>query len=352
MAVKIGIIDPTTDNRWDRFVASQEHSTVFHTSAWAKVIQEAYSYLPRYYVAENGAGQFTAAIPFFHIQSQLTGKRLVCLPFSDACWPLGEEQTEIVLLFSAAKREIEAQQASRLEIRGWQHSVPPAELGLVTRHYHSSYVLDLEPDPERLANRLHHSVRRGIHQAQKRGVAIRWATSEEYLKEFYRLNVVTRKKLGVLPQPYAFFKAIFRHIIPQKLGFLMIAEWEGKIIAGVLFLTQKDTVYYKFNASDENYRQKRPNHLLIWEAIRYACTEGYNYLDFGRCSPEEEGLRTFKRRWAAKEIELPYYYYPSVKGITTDTENSLRYRMMRLISHAMPEFAFRAAGSLLYKHFG
>ena len=131
-----------------------------------------------------------------------------------------------------------------------------------------------------------------------------------------------------------------------------MAEWEERIIAGVLFLTHKDTIYYKFNASSENYLQKRPNHLLIWEAIRCACTESYNHFDFGRCSAEEEGLRIFKERWATKEINLPYYYYPAVQGITTTLENSLKYRLMGLALHAMPRFAVGAAGSLLYKHLG
>ena len=161
---------------------------------------------------------------------------------------------------------------------------------------------------------------------------------------------MTRKKLGVLPQPYSFFKALFRHVISQHLGFLLMAEWEGKVIAGVLFLTYKDTIYYKFNASDKNYLQKRPNHLVIWEAMRYACANDYKHFDLGRCSPEEEGLRTFKSRWGAKEVNLPYYYYPEVKGFTTVPENSPRYRAMRLFSRVVPPFAFRVAGSLLYKH--
>lgn len=294
----------------------------------------------------------TAAIPFYRIDSWLTGKRLVCLPFSDSCYPLGEEEADIKLLVNSAKKEVEQRGASHLEIRGWQHGLPPLELGLLARHYHSSYVLDLEADPEKVDKRFHHSVRRGIQQAKKRGVVVRVAKSEDDLKEFYRLNVATRQKLGVLPQPYAFFKAIFRHVILQRLGLLFIAEWERKVIGGVLFLTHKDTIYYKFNASIENYLHKRPNHLLIWEAIRYACTEGYNYFDFGRCSAEEEGLRTFKERWAAKEIDLPYYYYPAVKGVTTTPENSLKYRTMQVVSHTMPRFVFRAVGSLLYKHLG
>ena len=56
--MKINVIDPTVDNRWDNFVAGQPNSTIFHTTAWARTIIEAYSYSPRYYVLEDDAVYF------------------------------------------------------------------------------------------------------------------------------------------------------------------------------------------------------------------------------------------------------------------------------------------------------
>ncbi len=347
--MKFSIIDPTTHSGWNEFV-TQQQGTIFHTSAWARVIQEAYGYLPQYYVIENEVGQISAALPCYLVKSMLTGRRLVCLPFSDYCCPLGDEAADITLLLDFAKKEVEAGAASYLEIRGSLDGITPAELNFVPRNYHFLYVLDLKPDIDTLSKSFHDSVRRGIRQAEKRGVTVRMTRAEVDLNHFYKLNVATRKKLGVLPQPYAFFKALFRHVISQNLGFMLMAEWEGKVIAGVLFLTYKDTLYYKFNASDEDYLQKRPNHLIIWEAIRYAFARDYKHLDLGRCSPEEEGLRTFKSRWGAKEINLPYYYYPAIKGFVVAPESSARYQAMQLFSHVMPTFVFRAAGSILYKH--
>ena len=348
--MKIHIIDPTTDSRWDRFIANQAQSTIFHTSAWASVIRETYGFLPRYYILENEAGQFSAAIPLYIVRSKLTGNRLVCLPFSDFCCPLGNNTADITLLLNSATRDIESGIASYFEVRGWQDGVIPAQINMIKRDYHLWHQLNLEPGINALKQGFHHSVRRGISQAEKRGVKVRMTRTETDLEHFYRLNIATRKKLGVLPQPRAFFKALFQHVISQNLGFIGLAEWQGKIIAGVVFLNHQDTIYYKFNASDENHLQKRPNHLIIWEAIRYACANGYKYLDFGRCALEEEGLRTFKRRWGATEINAPYYYYPEVKGFATVPENSLRYQAMKAFSRIMPKFVFKMAGSLLYKH--
>ena len=117
--MKIDIIDPIVDRRWDQFVSEQSNSTIFHTSAWAKVIEETYGYLPRYYVIENEFGQFEAAIPLYYINSKLTGKRLICLPFSDYCYPLSRTDIDISILLNTVKNDIESKMASYLEIRGW-----------------------------------------------------------------------------------------------------------------------------------------------------------------------------------------------------------------------------------------
>jgi CelD/BcsL family acetyltransferase involved in cellulose biosynthesis len=352
--LQVRVIDPTTDSQWDRFVTDDQRSTIFHTSAWARVIKETYNYIPQYHIIKNKDGSVGAAIPFYLIRSKITGRRLVCLPFSDYGWPLGGDEEDIKMLLSATKNELNTGKgaATYLEIRGWQDHIPEAQSGLVGYDYFTKYLLELESDPEALKRKFHLSIRRCIHQAERRDVTVRLTSREEDMERFFRLHLATRKKLGVFPQPHAFFKSIFRHVISQNQGFLGIAEYKGKTVAGVVFLTYGDTIYYKFNASDVRYLQKRPNHLIIWEALKYACTHDYKYFDFGRCTPEEEGLRIFKARWGAKEIALPYYYYPGKKGFLNSSESSIEYRIMRLLAHVTPRWVYAAAGSLLYKHLG
>jgi hypothetical protein len=345
--MNVRIIDPTTDARWDEFVARQPHSSVFHTAAWARVIREAYGYLPRYYVLENDAG-IEAAIPFYFISSRLTGKRLVCLPFSDYCWPLGEEEADILLLLDSAKKKVGAGEASYLEIRGWQNGGTP--INLIPHEHYLRHFIDLEPDIDAVRQRFQHGVKKRIRRAGEHGVTARLTSSQEGLNHFYRLHISTRQKLGVLPQPYIFFKLILHHLISQGLGFIAIGECEGKVIAALVCLTHKGKVYSKFSASDKNHLNKNPNHVVRWEAIRYACANNYKAMDFGRCSPEDNGLRTFKLGWGAKEIDLPYFYYPEIKGPMAAYGNGTKYRVLRSVLSMMPQSALKAAGSLLYKH--
>jgi lipid II:glycine glycyltransferase (peptidoglycan interpeptide bridge formation enzyme) len=350
--MKIVAIDPTIDTRWDNFIAEQKAATPFHTSAWAKVIHDTYYYQPKYLILENDSGKLTAGMPCFLVSSWLTGKRLVCLPFSDYCYPLSEGGEELNMLIDSLKEEMRVQRASYIEIRGWPGEAISEGLGVVPFRHYLSYIVDLERDVENVRRRFHENVKRCIKQAEKEEMTFRLASDEDDLKQFYRLNVATRKKLGVLPQPYVFFENVFRHVISRGLGFLMLAQYEKRVIAAVLFLTHGSTIYYKFNASDMNYQRKRPNHLLIWESMKYACSRGYRHYDFGRCNPEEKGLMAFKRKWGARELDLPYYYYPRTRGLSKHTEINLGYRMMQLTTRIMPKFVFTATGSVLYKHLG
>jgi len=145
--MKVSIISiPQLINGGISSSSSNNGGTIFHTSALARIIQEIYGYLPRYYVLENEDGQFRAAIPLYLIQSRLTEGRLVCLPFSDYCYSLGNKGADIALLLNSAKKEVEAEVASYLEIRCWQNNVTPTQLDLVTRDYHLLYLLNLESD--------------------------------------------------------------------------------------------------------------------------------------------------------------------------------------------------------------
>src|SRR5437868_4430600 len=91
------IIDPTTEPAWDRLVKSRPESTFFHTSAWARVLNSAYGYKPLYFVKREGE-KLSAAVCVMEVDSFLTGKRGVSLPFTDFCEPLAEDNFSRSLL--------------------------------------------------------------------------------------------------------------------------------------------------------------------------------------------------------------------------------------------------------------
>lgn len=350
--MKVTTVDPMLDNRWDDFIMKHPESTIFHHSAWAQVLRDRYKCSPTYYVLESDRGEILAAAPFFRIQSPLTGKRLSCLPCSEYCFPLAYDQEDLRELVATVREEVDSGRLSYLEVRGWPDLVAPEELDLKEHPYYLTHVASLDNDLERLRSRFDHDARYGLKRAEKSQLSVRVAESEDDLKEFHRLTTATRRRLGLLPWPYRFSRAIYRHIIMPGHGFLLLAELHGKVVACSMYFCFKDTVTQKFNTSDKKYSQYRPNHLIIWNAMERACQEGYRRFDFGVSNPENQGLVAFKRHWGTEERVFPYYYYPAIHGLSSLPQTSFIYRAYTAVNRWTPEFALKLAGEVLYRHLG
>jgi lipid II:glycine glycyltransferase (peptidoglycan interpeptide bridge formation enzyme) len=147
-----------------------------------------------------------------------------------------------------------------------------------------------------------------VHQrAERQGLTVRRATRPQDLVDtFYQLHLLTRRRLRVPVQPRRFFRLLWENTISTGLGSVLIVEVAARPIAVVVFPAWNGTVVRKFSASDASTLSLRPNHLLLWHAIRTACEQGYRWFDFGRTNVGHEGLRSFKRSWGAAEDSLVY----------------------------------------------
>jgi peptidoglycan pentaglycine glycine transferase (the first glycine) len=64
------------------------------------------------------------------------------------------------------------------------------------------------------------------------------------------------------------------------MGHLLIAEFEGDPVAAVYLVRYGQRVIYMYGASTDKERPRMPNHLLQWEAIRWAKAQGCTVYDF------------------------------------------------------------------------
>ncbi|MEO0128413.1 MAG: hypothetical protein ABIL44_11770, partial [candidate division WOR-3 bacterium] len=204
MASTISIIS-LPDSRWDAFVHQHPDGTIFHTSHWATVIQKTYRYEPYFIISETD-GNIYVAIPFFVIRGQLGKKRLVCLPFTDECSPLfvAEKDLEdtMSLIMGMRKNGV----ISGIEIRSKNFDFA-TKFDFKKYSYYKLFLLNLDQGLNSIwKNFKQKSIRYPIKKAQRYGVEIIKSTEPEDMKIFYKLNLLTRKKHGVIPQPYRFFK--------------------------------------------------------------------------------------------------------------------------------------------------
>jgi hypothetical protein len=189
-------------------------------------------------------------------------------------------------------------------------------------------------------------VHRAIRKAQREGVDARLSQSPADLLLFYRLHLQTRRRLGVPIQPRRFFHALWQLVVESGLGFVVFASQAGQPIAAALFLAWNRNLIYKFGASDSRYWDLRPNNLVFWTAIEWACQHGYRLLDFGRTDLDNQGLRDFKSRWGSIEVPLVYSHVaPAPPRPMSDAP----MRALAIVIRSSPPIVCRALGELLYR---
>ena len=340
------IINPLDYPGWDELLLKTPDSSFFHSSQWARVLHESYNYKPLYFSSIND-NAFRTLIPLMEVRSILTGKRGVSLPFTDYCEPIMTDNES----FQASLNMIieYGRKAGWKSIEMRTGNSFPRETSPFSCY--CGHTLNLTKGEEQIYSNFRDSTRRNIRKAINEGVEVTINNSWESIKEFYRLNCLTRREHGLPPQPYYFFKKIYEHVISKDLGFVALASHGKKTIAGAVFFHLGEKALYKYGASDKYYQHLRANNLVMWETIKWYSQNGYKSLCFGRTEPENKGLIQFKNGWGAKESRIFYYKYDMGKGAFVKDSSGATGFYNKLFSH-MPLPLLKLSGTLLYKHMG
>ena len=337
-------IDPLTDPSWDRRLAGHPEASFFHGTAWVRVLQETYGFKPAFLV-QHDAGQYRAMIPAMEIDSWLTGRRGVALPFTDESGPLCDEPARFPEFFKRALAVARQRGWRYLECRGGRTLFPSAPAS--TSFF--GHRLDLTPKEETLFATVDGSVRRAVRKGEQAGLTITFSQTPEATETFYQLLCRTRRKHGLPAQPYRFFANIQRHILAPNHGQVALAHHGSEPVAGAVFFHLGTSALYKFGASDETRQHLRANNLLMWEAIRWHAQRGFRSLDFGRTSVANSGLRRYKLGWGAVERTVDYVRYDLRRDeFVTVPDGAAGWHNQ--LFRALPISLSRLAGSVLYKH--
>ncbi|MCJ7500074.1 GNAT family N-acetyltransferase, partial [bacterium] len=279
--MNLKFLDPSSIPHWDAEVATFPEANIFHTAAWARTLMESYRYEPHYAVWYEGDTP-AAIVPVMEVKSFITGTRGVSLPFTDICPMLSRgpiyapEAMDQLSDFGRVKGWKALETRGLVEEAG-EEDIPPA---------YYVHELDLLPGEEHLLSQVRSSTRRNIRKSEKQDVHVVEENSIKGLREFIRLNTLTRRDHGLPPQPRRFFESLYKNVIEPGMGRILLAVHEGQYIASAVFLHFNGHAMYKYGASDKKYQNLRANNLLMWEAIRTYSSQGARTFHFGRTEPE------------------------------------------------------------------
>jgi CelD/BcsL family acetyltransferase involved in cellulose biosynthesis len=327
---------------WGEFLTRSPDATPFHHPAWSRLLAETYGFRPFALVHRDSEGDIVEGLPVVEVVLPFSRRRWVSLPFTDYCPPLtlGRE------LHNDFGRDLDiarsAAAVARLEVRA-----PVVADGVQLEERAFRHVVPLTADDEDVLRRVHPQMRRNVSKALREGVVVRPGESESDLVDvFYRLHLMTRRRLGVPVQPQRYFRLLWRLLLEPGHGRLFLAYHGTEAIGGVVILAWKGTAIYKYGAWDERARRFRPNNLLFWRAIQWSIQEGATTFDLGRTDIDQTGLRSFKNRWGADEETLTY------STLGTASAGSIR-SSPGLVNYAIrhsPRVLCRALGEAFYRY--
>jgi CelD/BcsL family acetyltransferase involved in cellulose biosynthesis len=345
--VELYTIDPLSDGRWDDLVARHSRASAFHQRGWLQALGNTYGYQPYVLTSASAGKPLTDGVVLCKVSSWITGARSVSLPFADHCDPLINDSRDLVEFTNWLHVKCDRQHWKYFELRPLIH--PDASCGLQPSRSYWLHRLDLAPSLAQIYRTLHrNSIQRKIRRAEKERLTYEVGNSEHLLSEFYRLMLITRRRLGVLPQPRSWFENLLKTMGDDVR--IRLAVKEGAPIAALLTLRHRTTVIYKYGCSDGRFHNLGAMPFLFWKLIEESKAAGSEQIDFGRTDLNNKGLITFKDRCGTSKSVLTYYRYPKSqrKGVAPHWES----RFVRRVCSMLPDSVGCAAGGVLYRHMG
>ena len=324
---------------------------MFHSPAWLQCLRRTYDYEPTVFTSSKAGEPLRDGVVFCKVRNWFGRPRLVSLPFSDHAEPLvsGHENMRELLTFvaeSAARGDW-----SSVELR------PPRPINGAARWAKfgdgRSFVLhrlDLQPSLEQLFRALNKdSTRRKILKAQKHGLRYDEGHPERHLREFFQLCVMTRRRKGLPPPPLAWFRNLIT-FLGGSVKIRVAKTRKDELAGAILTLRFKDSMVFKYGASDAAHHNLGTMPFLLWQAIEDAKSSGATQFDFGRSEIENAGLMQFKDHFGAERIEFTHKVFPATAG--EPGADGWQMKLAKRVFAHLPESALILAGKWIYPHIG
>lgn len=345
------LLSPGELEKWDAFVQSHPAGSIYHTSLWGKVLARTYGHQFLVWATENSRGRITAGIPLAKISQPITGRRLESVPAAQYCNPLADDEGQFRQLQEGIREFMGREGIKSLQLKTSEHFAFSNSLFAEKAQNYFTFVAELNSDLETLQAGLHKScIRRPLKKAERLGMTLSRARSENDLRAFYDLYLQMRRENHLFPMPFRFFSAMWNELHPPGHLKILFARLGGDIISTVLLLKYGGRMVYEYGATAASARHLSPGIFLLWEAIKLARNAGCREFDFGRTAADNAGLIQFKKRWGAQSLRLNYYFYPRPDQGAALRENPLSRKLMSLATSLFPKPVFQLTGWLMYKY--
>ncbi|MGC8856832.1 MAG: lipid II:glycine glycyltransferase FemX, partial [Anaerolineae bacterium] len=172
---------------------------------------------------------------------------------------------------------------SDLMRRGWLFSRDQIQ-------FRNSVWVDLSPSEGEILARMKQKTRYNIRLAGRKGVVVRLGSLAD-LPLLYKMYAETSLRDGFVIREEGYYQTVWRMFMSnvgevglsaqaeRPCALPLIAEVDGEVVAAIFLFLFAGRAYYIYGMSRETHREKMPNHLLQWEAMRLAKAAGCQEYD-------------------------------------------------------------------------
>jgi peptidoglycan pentaglycine glycine transferase (the first glycine) len=293
-----------TGAEWNTAVASFPDPHLLQTWEWAQ-LKAAYGWTPMPFIWKGTAGECQAAAMVLKRQVLARGLAArLCILYTprgplfaaaddslqarvlDDLQVLAKKENAILLkidpeiqLGSGVPGEANARQSeagvrfqSGLERRGWLYSGGQVQ-------FQNTVFLDLAIPTAEMLERMKQKTRYNVRLAEKKGVQIRAGTQAD-LVILYRMYAETSVRDGFVIRDEAYYRMVWEAFMRQAssddypFAEPLIAEVDGQVVAALFLFYFAKRAYYLYGMSTAAHRERMPNYLLQWEAMKRAQERG------------------------------------------------------------------------------
>ncbi len=166
-----------------------------------------------------------------------------------------------------------------LKAEGWQFSGEQVQ-------FRNTVLIDLKQAEAELLANMKQKTRYNINLAMRKGVTVRTGTPAD-LDMLFRMYAETSVRDGFVIRNQAYYREVWSSFMAnqptlqadQPVAHALVAEVDGEAVAGAIIFQFAHKAWYLYGMSSLAHRDKMPNYLLQWEAIKRAKANGCTIYD-------------------------------------------------------------------------
>jgi peptidoglycan pentaglycine glycine transferase (the first glycine) len=307
---------PPKTTHWNELIKSLPQAHLLQTSQWAD-LKARYGWIPKYLVWEerqdgwqmqvNQEADIQAGIPaaagLVLEREAFPGLRVLYLPKGPllADWSdqaLCEKVLDDLAEYARERRALQIKIDPDLELgrgvlgeedfqefmtgegfqdllqrKGWKFSREQIQ-------FRNTVLVDLQENEEKILARMKSKTRYNIRLSGRKGILIRLGEVRD-LPSLYRLYAETSRRAGFTIRGESYYLTLWKAFMEEGMGMRqdpqaqpIVAEYEGKLVAGAVIFKFGERSWYLHGMSLPEHSEKMAPHLIQWEAMRWAKSQG------------------------------------------------------------------------------